>query len=570
MALAALCFAALAPVWTVDLGKPDSILRLRERLAKEVKPTGIRFRGHYFGPVVEFGPEVSGIKLSGGEFSTGKPIIGFHKATFLGKDVWAASVPGGMGHQLFTVKQRLVRPRLPRDNEFYQFANYLGDDGKADWMTGSSGMSYKGDDLKPWHNLNDVEIVCHHLWITSRLPIQSLDTAKHEVQFTKKGTFKLVDDHSGQPGYYRVENVAEALGQQGEFYYDSPSKTVYVVPIPGQKPETFKAYAAGGPTALRIKGAHDVKLEGIRVSLTEYNYPAGQSGDPQAAVSVPSAVELVDCTQVSMTACQVAHVGDYAVSVLGKSSENKLDRCVFDDLGGGGVKIDHGTSATSVLNCRITRGGRVHAPAVGIWVGNSSNNQLVRNTINDFYYTGISVGWTWGYADHDGQNNLIDGNDISKIGQGELSDMGGIYHLGVAPGTVIRANSIVDVRSRGYGGWGIYLDEGSSDILVEQNVVKYTKSGGFHQHYGRNNIIRNNIFAFAQTDGMVIRSREEAHLSFTFENNVVVSNGTPIVGGNWTNGNYIFRNNTLWAGGKELPLPKGATGNVWKDPHVKP
>jgi parallel beta-helix repeat protein len=113
--------------------------------------------------------------------------------------------------------------------------------------------------------------------------------------------------------------------------------------------------------------------------------------------------------------------------------------------------------------------------------------------------------------------------------------MGGVYILGTQPGTVITGNLIHDIQAHGYGGWGIYLDQGSAEILVEDNICYRASSHGFSQHAGRDNTIHNNIFAFNGSGQVIehaIEARPETQTAFTFERNILIGDGRPFfVGG---------------------------------------
>jgi hypothetical protein len=129
---------------------------------------------------------------------------------------------------------------------------------------------------------------------------------------------------------------------------------------------------------------------------------------------------------------------------------------------------------------------------------------------------------------------------------------------------VIEHNSFHDIDAFSYGGWGIYFDEGTSDITAIDNLVYRTKTGGFHQHYGANNLFDNNIVAFARI-GQLQRTRDENHLGFTISHCLIYWDQGPLMHGNWGGqGHFHLDHNLYWDASGEPVSFAGKKLDDWR------
>ena len=522
---------------------------------------------------VDSGLVLAGLPKQQPVLSGGRRITGWKQVEREGKQCWAAEVPqvrngNWIFRELWVNGHRAVRARHPNTG-YLKVAGVEAS--KSDWTQGQSKFRYHSGDLKPWKSLSQGEVVVMNRWADSRLPITGLDEAQQLVQLSKRSVFALEEGD-----LYYLEGIFEALDAPGEWYLDRPNATVYYLPRAGETLNTAVVIAPLLTQVLRLEGRPDqnqfienITIRGVAFSHTEWCFPEGFAGatnkptispEPapevggfgQAEIGVPGAVWGEGVWNCLFENCSFRDLGNYGLELTRSCASNRIIGCEFAELGAGGIKLGEtairgGTSdqtrANEVSNCRIHDGGKMFHSAIGVWVGQSPDNRIVHNTINDFYYTGISIGWTWGYGAALASNNLVAFNHVHHIGvksDGDgpiLSDMGGIYTLGKQPGSRVENNLWHDIAGLRYGGWGIYFDEGSSGIIATSNVVYRTTHGGFHQHYGETNILRNNIFAFAR-DHQLQRTRVEPHVSFSFETNIVLFDSGVLLGGDWSKDQY--------------------------------
>ncbi|HSV73259.1 MAG TPA: right-handed parallel beta-helix repeat-containing protein [Chthonomonadales bacterium] len=499
----------------------------------------------------------------------GRRIVGWEPA---GGGRWRARVPAGWRfEQLWVNSRRAVRARTP--NRWYYYTTGRVDYG-VDPLTGQDAnlarRAFRGrpEDLAPLRALSQEDlraavVVAFHSWEVSVLPIAGIDG--DAVVTVGPAPWPFLD--WGPRQRYHLENLLPALDEPGEWMLDRQG-VIWYVPRRGEDMRRAVVVAPVAEAFVRIEGTADrkvehVRFEGIAFRHGQYLRPATGQADGQAAYTVPAAIMVDHGRHVSFRDCEIAHVGTYGIWFRRGCTDSSVVRSLLRDLGGGAVRIGEGvirpegpdrTRRIAMHNCIVQGYGQMHRGAVGVWIGQSGENRITHNDISGGFYTGVSVGWTWGYAESLAQRNTIEFNRIHNIGQGVLSDMGGVYTLGASGGSSVSHNHIHHVYSYdryGRGGWGLYNDEGSADYLMEGNLVHHVKTGTYHQHYGRGNMIRNNILAYSM-DGQLQRSRVEPHLSFTFERNIVLWDQGPLFTGSWADANVRLERNLYWAGGRPV------------------
>jgi len=259
---------------------------------------------------------------------------------------------------------------------------------------------------------------------------------------------------------------------------------------------------------LSLHSTQHLAFRDLQLSHAGWGLMRNATADFQSASFLSTAaVECHQCRNVLFHQCSVSHHGGYGLWLTSSSSNSSVVSCDVTDVSGG-VRIGQGrplpdepiatrTNGIVIKNSRIIGGALVYREAAGVLVQNADDISLLRNEVAYFNHVCISVGWVWGFAPRSGRNQRIIGNLVHHAGNRDLSDLGGVYMLGVQPGSQVSHNVVHSNDPYFLYGHGIYLDEGASGISITQNWVYDTYAASYLQHYGVNNSVTSNVWSNA-------------------------------------------------------------------------
>ena len=485
--------------------------------------------------------------------SGGEPLNGWKTTTVNGKPAWTLTLPDvAKGRWYF---RRLYaregagssrpRARLPKSGYFTVEAVEKRKTGENDdWLSGRDRFTYRAGDLDNFPDAAEAETVVLTQWCESHLPVMAIDPAARQVTF---GKFTI--QNFGKDTRYWVENTRAALTEPGEWCLNRKTGVLLYLPKRGETPRNTTLIAPRAESLLRMKDVSDVRFENVAFSHSEWWFPADFRAESynsdkvwaiqQGASGVPGAIRAEKISRCTFDRCEFAHIGSYGIALGSGAHDNRVTNCLFHDLGAGAIRIgptDIGKNSENIAmgnmlsDCRIFDGGNLFTGAVGVWVGQAQKTQIVHNEIHDLNYSGISCGWHWGFdGTGDARDNTVAWNRIYNLGRNVLGDGAGIYMLGTQLGTVIEGNVVHDMNGT-YASRGIYLDDGSSEMTIRNNLSYRNKTANFFQWRSKNNRVENNIFAFgkdAQVElgGAVFNG---GALAMRFERNIVVTEPGPV------------------------------------------
>lgn len=431
---------------------------------------------------------------------------------------WKTTVPVYF-RQLFVNGQRATRARFPNAGQW------------ADQWFQPDSIQLKAKRLVlnhpfPAHfaNIKNAEMHATAWWHWLRQRVARFDPERRAIFTSTEPGPECSGRKIDHVDRIHFENSLAFLDLEGEWFLDSLTKTLYYQSF--QKPQDQTFIYPLAERLIELKGSAEkpltgVKIEGLSFAYTEWDWPSverkGIQGgfwgtqNGKAVFAPPAALMLFLASNCRIEQCTFKNLGEGAIALSDGCKRDTIQGNVFYDIGsnvvqigwrtnyiGKGKRFDQGggtdhplyfnyeneaeiPSHNLVHNNHLNKFCTTDLGGVGIWVGYSPYNELTHNLLENFSYSGISVGWRWDTLETPAHHNLIAWNEV-RNGMQYLSDGGGIYTAGRQEGTKILHNWVHGIGGGPVLGEGIYNDEGGSYFELAYNQVERIKSLSYKFH----------------------------------------------------------------------------------------
>jgi hypothetical protein len=390
-----------------------------------------------------------------------------------------------------------------------------------------TSFTYRDGDLPPGEYAG-AHLLFLHDWSTSRVPIAAVDAATRTLSTSHPvgpNARHYAMDHFEKQPRYAIIGARLGFDAPGEWLQDGASLHYR----PRAEETDAKLVAPLAEQLIVARDVANIRFHGLTFAHTAWDIPerghAGRQaswfeergGSPiQRLQPIASALDFANAVNCELRDCELRNLGGGGI-IFGKGSRhNRILDCELRDIGANGIGIgdssDSDAASGNVIDgCLLTRCGRRFAGAVGIWIGIAADTRVTHCELRDLPYTGISLGWRWwspSQRPHPvssaARGSYIADNHIHHVMQ-TLSDGGGIYTLGTQPGTVICRNRIHDIplnlgRAESNG---MFLDQGSGLLLIEDNLLYAIERAPFRFHKGWHCELRNNRVVLSKGASLV-------------------------------------------------------------------
>ena len=475
--------------------------------------------------------------------------------------LWVAHVPEEVGNdgfrELFVNGERFTRARHP-DEGFMRVAE-VGADRRTNFKY------HPGDFPQPIET-GQIELVLLHDWSITRILLAEIDSVQNRItaidSIGAKGlNFFNLDNWEKDPRYF-LENDMAFFDSPGEWFFHKNDRLLYLMLPDGADPEKMSiTLPVTGPHLMVIEGSEQQKVRNIIFEGISFEHCAWQlPGQTYAGVQachfdsrpapngwsvVPAAIYAEWAENITFRNCKFSKLGGSGLWFSTGSKNCTVADSHFEDISGNAIMIGEGrdrkvngevwwktvpeqtTSNTLVSGNTITECGKQFYGAVGIWCGFVAETHISGNHLCNLPYTGISVGWEWSPVPTPCRDNHITDNHIHHIMQ-VLSDGGGIYMLGLQPGSTLTGNLIHDIplnAGRAESN-GMFLDEGTTDVTVSDNIIFNIAKSPLRFHRATTNLVKDNILSCA--DGVPpVRYNTTREEDIRLENNLILKDSDP-------------------------------------------